>query len=258
MLGLRKQPPMPHATTSDSSINLLPSWSTSRAPPFTLPPPSYSQHLALPKPVFTANNGVFTPSEMNGVARSNGVYSRNNTNTVGSGNNSYDLGSKMLALRPVNSSSSTSRTFGSGSTMGSSKTMGSCNTMGSNNTMGSSNTFVSSYRPSGSTDTGSPRTKSSVSSFAADVHSERRRSSIDEEAVAPALRLPPTVHAPQPSLPQLVAEVRHRSMEPNWPGLALNDYLGDMSLLVRNRDDLEADRRSLSSSPSDSFTCDFA
>jgi len=200
---------MPHATTLGSSINHLPSWSTSSAVPLTLPPLSYSQHLALPKPVFAANNGVITPpSDMNGVASSNGVYSQNNANHAANADMSYDLGSKMLAIRPGGPPSSTSRPFGSGSTMGSSNSMSSSNAMSSSNTMSSNGTFVSSYRASGSTDTGSPRAKSSVSSFTADVHSARRRSSVDEDAVAPALRLPSTVHAPQSSLPQLVAEVR--------------------------------------------------
>lgn len=177
---------MPHATTSSLPVDLLPVWPTLKDAPPTLPLRSTSacsQHaLNPPKPVFTAlsSNGLITPpSDMNGVASSSGVYPHYHPAPAINGEMTYDLRPKIPAVHPTSYSSASS-----------------------------TNTFRSNYRVSTSTIAGSPVPPSSVSSFNTETHTERRTSSIDEEAVAPALRLPRTVHAPQSSLPQLAAEVR--------------------------------------------------
>lgn len=205
MLELQNWRPMPHATTSDAPVNRLPPWPTLRDAPATsstsslLPLPFSNQPLAQLKPVFTANNGLITPpSDMNGVASSSGGNPQHHppASTVSNGEMTFDLRPKMAvtAYQPPNYSAASASSTAVRSNFSAAS---------------STNTFRSNFsRASGSTDAGSPLPKSSVSSFTAlDIRSERRLSTPDEEAIAPSLRLPRTVQAPQSGLPQLAAEV---------------------------------------------------
>lgn len=200
MLKLLPPRPMPHATTSDPPVDLLPRWQTLKDLSITLPRP-HAQQFIPPKPIPTAGSGLVTPpSDMNGVARSSNVYPQHHS-TMSGENTASEFRPKIPAIQPaIYSLSSSSAKYGS------------------------------SYR-----ETGSPLQKTSVPSVNNGEQQTGRRSSAgNSNTVAPSLRLPSTVQAPQSSMPQLAAEVRVPQMLPARE--AFTDYpLDHLPLLVRDR-----------------------
>ena len=172
MLELLPPRPMPHATTSDSPVDLLPRWQTLKDVSITLPRP-HAHQLLPPKP-----NVVTPPSDMNGVASNSNIYSQYHA-TMGAEDTGYEFRPKIPAIQPALYPQSTSSTK-----------------------------YGSSYRPPGSTETGSPLQKPSVPAVNNEDQTGRRSSAGNSNAVAPSLRIPHTVQAPQSSMPQLAAEVR--------------------------------------------------
>ena len=182
MLELLPPRPMPHATTSDPPVDLLPRWQTLKDLSITLPPP-HAHHFLPPKPIPTARSGLVTPpSDMNSVASNSNIYPQYHT-SMGGEDTGSEFRPKIPAIQPTIHSSSLSSS--------------------------SSAKYGSRYRLSGSTETGSPLQKTSIPSVNnEDQHTGRRSSAGNSNAVAPALRLPRNVQAPQSSMPQLAAEVR--------------------------------------------------
>jgi hypothetical protein len=178
MLELLPPRPMPHATTSNPPVDLLPRWQTLKDVSITLPRP-HTHQLLPPKPISTVGSGLVTPpSDMNGVASSSNVYPHYHA-TMGGEDTGCEFRPKIPAIHPAVYPQSVSSTK-----------------------------YGSSYRPSGSTETGSPLQKASAHSVNNEDQTGRRSSAGNSNAVAPSLRLPRTIQAPQSSMPQLAAEVR--------------------------------------------------
>jgi hypothetical protein len=65
--------------------------------------------------------------------------------------------------------------------------------------------------------------------------------------ISPNLKIPPTISTPQEGLPQLAAEVTCHPRNPHFE----TNFLGDMSLLVREFDYPEAGARNRLATPAD-------